>query len=137
MKSPSKEFLNRDFNKNQSEDILQILLIDDEPFFLEIVSQKIKDKVQCNITLCPSGDEAIERIKSKSFDLIICDFMMPDGDGLSVYQFLHMLYKHEPPDFVFFSSYTSIPVLDGKNYLGIVEKPNINDLISLINQSYF
>ncbi|MCS7200538.1 MAG: response regulator [Patescibacteria group bacterium] len=61
-----------------------ILLVDDDPDYLEIVSTKLKQKNFNNITKAKNGKEALELIKNNIYDLVILDVMMPEKDGIDV-----------------------------------------------------
>ncbi len=61
----------------------RILVADDELSmreFLEILLQKEGYAVET----VKNGEEAIERIKNSEYDLIVCDVMMPKGNGMEV-----------------------------------------------------
>lgn len=58
----------------------KVLLVDDEEDFLEIMSERMEARGM-EVTTCTSAIEAVEMIKSKTFDAIILDFMMPGMDG--------------------------------------------------------
>ena len=59
----------------------KILLVDDEPDILEIVSYNLKDE-NYKIYTALNGLDAIEKAKKIIPDLIILDVMMPELDGI-------------------------------------------------------
>ncbi len=59
----------------------EILLVDDNETNL-IIARSLLKKTEVKITECMSGREALEHIKSKRFDVILLDHMMPDMDGI-------------------------------------------------------
>ncbi len=59
----------------------EILLVDDNETNL-IIARSLLKKTEVKITECMSGKEALEHIKSKRFDVILLDHMMPDMDGI-------------------------------------------------------
>ncbi len=61
----------------------KILIADDEPDILEILSFNLKGEGYEVIT-AKNGDEAIEKAKISKPDLIILDMMMPGKNGLEV-----------------------------------------------------
>lgn len=65
----------------------QILIADDEPDILEIVSYNL-GKEGYEIYTAKDGNEAIERAKQLNPDLIILDIMMPKKTGVEVCQIL-------------------------------------------------
>ncbi|UCE96038.1 MAG: PAS domain S-box protein [Candidatus Bathyarchaeota archaeon] len=71
--------------------MLQVLHVDDEKSFLESAKQILKMKGNFEVETSTSVDEALERIREKSFDVIISDYRMPEKDGL---EFLRELRKN-------------------------------------------
>jgi DNA-binding NtrC family response regulator len=61
----------------------RILLVDDEPFNLDLLEQELGDQGH-SITTCASGEDALEKIPEFQPDLILLDFMMPGMNGLEV-----------------------------------------------------
>ena len=61
-------------------DSLKILYIDDEPDLLAIASSFFED-AGLPIETCQDFDQALQRIRSRSYDLIISDSRMPGGSG--------------------------------------------------------
>lgn len=61
----------------------QILLAEDDELILKTLEHKLtKDGYE--VVLTRNGKEAIENIKSSTFDLIITDIMMPFASGLEI-----------------------------------------------------
>jgi DNA-binding NtrC family response regulator len=63
----------------------EILLVDDDPLILKTQSAILRDK-GFNVTTAQNGNEAIELIKIRHFDLIITDLVMGEIDGIEVLQ---------------------------------------------------
>lgn len=64
----------------------RLLLVDDEPELLKMVSGILQDTGFEKILLAASVKEAISVTKECKPDLIILDVMLPDGDGFSLMQ---------------------------------------------------
>ena len=63
-------------------DSFRVLVVDDEEDFLETLVNRL-NKRNIDTTGVPSGEEALEVIKKKLFDVIILDVKMPGGiDGI-------------------------------------------------------
>jgi CheY-like chemotaxis protein len=63
-----------------------ILIVDDEEEQREIASD-ILEKLGYTVTIAPSGEEAVDFLKSKSVDLIVLDMIMEPGiDGLETFK---------------------------------------------------
>ena len=57
---------------------VKILLIDDEKFFIENVSMYMQKRITSEITCVTTASEALEIVKRKKFELIICDLKISD-----------------------------------------------------------
>jgi two-component system response regulator CiaR len=68
--------------------MLSVLLIDDDPEMLEIISLEIGGDGDFSIQTCNSPYDALELAQVQKFDSIVCDFNMPGMDGGSL---LHSL----------------------------------------------
>lgn len=64
---------------------IQILLVDDDPLCLELVTRsanKVLYDLAYEVTWCQQVSESIRILRDKTFDLIICDYKMPESrDG--------------------------------------------------------
>ncbi|PKL80114.1 MAG: hypothetical protein CVV27_00865 [Candidatus Melainabacteria bacterium HGW-Melainabacteria-1] len=58
----------------------RILLVEDNPIN-QIVAEAILLKLNCEVAIANNGYEAIETLKSGSFDLVLMDCQMPEMDG--------------------------------------------------------
>ena len=61
----------------------KILLVDDDPDFVDAVAQILKSK-KYEIETAFDGPEGLEKVKSQKPDLIVLDVMMPKKDGYTV-----------------------------------------------------
>jgi len=68
-------------NKNVNPQNIKILLADDEPDILEIISYSLKN-AGYNIYTATNGIEAVEQASKIEPHLIILDVMMPEMDGI-------------------------------------------------------
>ena len=68
---------------------LQILIVDDEEPFRNVLSSFFTTEVGYKVDSVESGEEAIEILKQKSFDVIILDYKMPGISGINVLQWLN------------------------------------------------
>lgn len=81
-----------------------ILIIDDEPSICEIL-QKMLQKRGYNVCIATDGHSAIQKAKTKHFDIMFVDVVMPGIDGL---QTLKEVKKINPA--------TTVIMMTGKNY---------------------
>ena len=65
----------------------KVLLIDDEKDFLEIMSERMKNR-EIDVTTADSALEALKKVEEESYDAIILDLQMPEMDGLEALRIL-------------------------------------------------
>ena len=114
----------------------KILLIDDEPDILEILSYNLK-KEGYEVSTATNGNEGIEKAKEIIPDLILLDVMMPEKDGIETCQDLRKIKELQQTLIVFLSARSEeFSQLAGfqagaNDYVVKIIKPKI--LISKIN----
>ena len=69
---------------------LSILIVDDEQYICDFLSEFLSGKGYTVTSVC-SGNEAINLITRKSFDLVLCDMVMPEISGKVVIKALGIL----------------------------------------------
>jgi two-component system alkaline phosphatase synthesis response regulator PhoP len=79
----------------------KILLADDDPDVIEVVSILLEDEGY-EIVTAKDGAEALEKIKSQDPDLVILDLLMPRVDGFAVFS------KLREPEY---ASWSGLPVI--------------------------
>ena len=63
----------------------RILLVDDEPYVRRSMMRMLRDY---EVTAASNGREALALVDDEDFDLVICDLVMPDLDGVDVHEAL-------------------------------------------------
>lgn len=63
-----------------------VLVVDDEKQNRTLLAELLKD--ECRVILAKNGEQALERAREQSPDLILLDVLMPDIDGFQVIQML-------------------------------------------------
>lgn len=61
----------------------KILIVDDEPFNLDLLEQELTD-LGYEVEKAGGGEEALEKLESLQPDLLLLDYMMPGMNGLDV-----------------------------------------------------
>jgi phosphate regulon transcriptional regulator PhoB len=61
----------------------RILVVDDEPDLVELVSYNLK-KEGFKVTTSPDGEDALEKVRKSAFDLVILDLMLPGIQGVEL-----------------------------------------------------
>ncbi|MFQ5977896.1 MAG: PAS domain S-box protein [Candidatus Heimdallarchaeota archaeon] len=63
----------------------RILLVDDDPNLLVLASEFLKgEDSQFEITPLPSAQDAMQHLEENPCDVIVCDYQLPDMDGLQL-----------------------------------------------------
>ncbi|MDL2320810.1 response regulator [Desulfosarcina sp. OttesenSCG-928-B08] len=60
----------------------RVLLIDDEPEFLDIMAKRMRIR-DMDVTTSTSAAEAMSLIDTEAYDAVVMDFMMPGVDGIA------------------------------------------------------
>jgi len=91
---------------------LTVLIVDDEPDILELMDEEFKySGFQTLTALC--GNDAIKLLAEKPIDVVVSDYKMPNGNGMSVLSFVNKMEKR--PHFFFVSGQADVSVEDAIN----------------------
>jgi two-component system response regulator PilR (NtrC family) len=82
----------------------QLLIVDDEQSLLDFLTLLFEDQPY-EVTPAASVAEARERIEEGSFDLVLCDIHMPDGDGIELLR--EIKEQHASTSVIMMTAYTS------------------------------
>lgn len=120
-------------------DNMDVLVIDDDALVRKS-TQGIIESWGCSVSMAASLNEVKEIHSKADFDLVICDYRMPDGDGVEMADWIKAHFRIQPL-FILISGDTSPEVLQMVNERGIqlLHKPvrpaKLRSLIQfLINQ---
>ncbi|MFZ8803071.1 MAG: response regulator [Candidatus Calescibacterium sp.] len=77
---------------------IKILLVDDQPLIRKIVRDILAQLGYMNVEEAENGQDALEKLKAKKFDLIFLDWNMPIMQGIDVLRELRKMpaYKDTP-----------------------------------------
>lgn len=95
---------------------LRILLVDDEPDFLEIMGTRIEGWGH-EVAAAHDGKEAIEAVKHKKPDIIVLDYLMPGMNGVETLKKIRQIDKHIPV--IMFTAHPDLETIKGSERLGI------------------
>ena len=88
---------------------IKILIVDDEPDILDLMADEFKYRgYSVNIAL--SGGEAIQVLKKDTFDIILSDYKMPNGNGMTLLNYVNSLSIR--PLFFFVSGQSDMSIND-------------------------
>jgi DNA-binding NtrC family response regulator len=114
-----------------------ILVVDDEP----LVAAAIADTLGLEgyeVEMVKNGREALKKIAARSFDLILCDLLMPELDGVGLY---HELERQQPSllqRLAFVSGSTEVPEYASfceRTTIALLSKPfAAADLLRLVHR---
>ncbi|MDO5319088.1 MAG: ATP-binding protein [bacterium] len=63
---------------------MRILLVDDVPMNLKILSHHVMRLGAAQVETCASGEEALAKLKAESFDMVMTDLWMPNMNGVEL-----------------------------------------------------
>jgi len=63
---------------------LEVLVIDDEEYITSLVHELLRSRLGCRVDQVHDGREAIQRLESAPYDLVITDIRMPGLDGFAI-----------------------------------------------------
>ncbi|MEC9491379.1 response regulator transcription factor [Flexistipes sp.] len=112
-----------------------ILIIEDDKITAEGISSILGNEGH-EVDIAQNGKIAFDRLKNKSYNIIITDLMMPEMDGMQFINRLRMTDNETPVIVV--TAYGNIENMLAAFELGaveIMEKPfDIDELIHLVNE---
>lgn len=71
----------------------ELLIVDDEPDMLQLLKRSLEPDLNCRVTTSPSGEDALQVLSRKRYDLVLADIKMTGMDGLTLLQTI----KHDHP----------------------------------------
>lgn len=71
----------------------RVLVVDDEEFVRQFMQEVLRVCFSCRIEIAVDGQDAVEKLRRESFDLVLTDIRMPRLDGL---QLRRWIAEHRP-----------------------------------------
>jgi two-component system, response regulator, stage 0 sporulation protein F len=84
----------------------RILAVDDEPMMVETIADLFKS-YKFNVDTANSGNEAWELLEKNSYDLVLSDIRMPNGDGIELAKKIKARHSKKPC-ILFMSGFTNL-----------------------------
>ncbi len=72
-----------------------ILIIDDDTFICKAIQKQLANKGYL-AEIAFSGNSGLEKLKKQSFDLVLCDYRLPDKNGLDMLKEIKRIYSRIP-----------------------------------------
>lgn len=88
---------------------ITVLIVDDEPDILELMEEEFK---YCGYKtlVAGCGNDAVKILADKIVDIVVSDYKMPNGNGMTVLSFVNQMSKK--PYFYFVSGQADVSVDD-------------------------
>lgn len=101
---------------------MKILIVDDLPDYAYLLSKLLEERTDVQTTSVLSGKLAIEALRTNKFDIVICDYEMPEMNGFDVFQ--AMIAENLYCPFLLYTNadLSRLPKFEGPGFLGIVKK---------------
>jgi len=119
---------------------IKVLVIDDVEYMRAIIITMLENLGLTNITQANNGKEALDLIKSQSFSVVLCDWNMPELDGISLLKIIKL--SHSTTTLPFIMVTTNQKVDDVKECItsgvsGFLLKPfSLESLEKALDDSY-
>lgn len=113
----------------------RVLLIDDETDILQVIGFMLKLEGY-EIAVAENGEAALIELSKSTFDIVICDYMMPRMDGISLLKIVREKKDYTP--FVFFSGNTDDNhevKMVGLGAFQLLPKTEIADLVEVMKKT--
>lgn len=115
--------------------VVRILIVDDEKALVRTLRQILRiDLPQVDVDAAYSGEEALSRLASSTYDLIIADLYMPGVDGLELIKGVRYLDSEVP--ILLMTAYGSAEVQEKAVRLGVchyLDKPfDADDILEAV-----
>lgn len=85
--------------------VARAVVIDDETEVIDLIEQILKEE-GLSVKRCSRAEELLDSLPGESFDLIICDLILPGISGLDLLDMLHSMGIETP--FVLITGYASL-----------------------------
>lgn len=91
----------------------RVLVADDDQDLLS-VTKSVLEFSGFKVDTAVNGEDALKRIKKRTYDLLILDMIMPKLDGVKLFQMLKKSKKYASIPVLFISGYPDRVELDGQ-----------------------
>jgi len=73
----------------------RVLVVDDEPPIRALVA-RVLERLDLSVDTAADGEEAISRLETGDYDVLVVDLMMPKVDGAGVIEFVKRMRGRRP-----------------------------------------
>lgn len=103
-------------------DVHTVLIVDDEEMLRDSLARFFTKKGYTTLT-AESGSSAVEVIRQNTVDVVISDMQMPDGDGMTIIDFVQSEGRSTKVIFVTGFSRTKADEAVARGAVEVVQKP--------------
>lgn len=90
--------------------VCTILIADDEPDILELMVEEFEEN-NFNVVSVGCGNDGVALLSSgNKIDIILSDFKMPNGSGMTILEAVNKMPEADRPLFFFVSGQSDIPI---------------------------
>lgn len=112
----------------------KVLVVDDDPHIRRLLSTLLR-RAGIEADTASDGGEALEKIRSSGYELVLLDLMMPRVDGFQVLDELNTLAESKP-SVVVVSACPASHSVEGDCVKEIVDKPfEITTLLEIVRRT--
>jgi CheY-like chemotaxis protein len=86
----------------------RVLVVDDDEILRELVARLVRRDRFCQVDTVSNGREALDRIRSHVYDLILCDLRMPEMDGPAFHRQMQAEHPELAERIVFMTAHAKI-----------------------------
>ncbi len=83
-------------------------MVDDDSLIRELVARLVRRDRFCQVDTVYNGQEALERIRTHVYDLILCDLRMPEMDGPAFHRQMRAEHPELAARIVFMTAHAKI-----------------------------
>ena len=115
---------------------LKVLLVDDEKDFLDIMAERIEARGM-GVSTATSAADALEMVRTESYDAVIMDLMMPEMDGFKSLK-LFKKSRHDVSIILLTANIREEERIEAKKLgaMEVIEKPaDLNLLTQIIEEA--
>ena len=101
----------------------RVLVVDDEPAIRALVA-KIVERAGLPVDSATDGADAIDKLESREYAVVVVDLMMPNVDGYALIDYLKQRHRERPAVIVVSAGESAaLRQLDGSMVHSIIRKP--------------
>lgn len=99
-----------------SQNLGSILIVDDDQDLREVIVEFFKESGELHVASEAGGRLAFERLRRETFQVVLTDIRMPDGDGTELIKKIHDSDLHPKPLIYVCSGYSDLKNEDCVRY---------------------